>query len=92
MAVPVDEVTAGSVFVTASQELRKVVFVKPNAEGRTVVWYQRKHMSEGHRPLLFGHQQTHAPAIETFAAECDHRLTWSEICRLREQGILLAYE
>lgn len=92
MAIRADEVMIGSYFVTADQELRKVVRVVTDERGRTHVWYQCKSATTAGQPFLLGHTQADPPTLEVFIAQCDHPVGWAELGRLRERGILLQHE
>lgn len=92
MVVRADEVREGEFFVTASQELRKVVRLVTDDQGRTHVWYQCKSATVANRPFLFGHSRNDAPLLEDFIAQCNHRLSRAAISELGERGILLEFE
>ncbi len=92
MAVCADEVKTGMLFVTAGQELRKVVRVVTDGVGRRHVWFQCKSAVVPDHPFLFGHTQDNPPSLEDFIAQCDRRLGWTELCQLRKRGILLQHE
>jgi hypothetical protein len=82
----------GALFVTTDQELRKVLLVRADDHGRTVVWYQSKSATVPNRPFLLAHPQSDAPTLDEFVAQCAQCLSWTESCRLRERGILLECE
>lgn len=92
MAVRADEAMIGTFFVTANQELRKVVRVTTDGQGCPRVWFQCKSAVAPNRPFLFGHTQANPPTLVDFIAQCDHRLSWAELGALRERGILLSGE
>ena len=91
MAVRTDTIRRGEYFIAANQELRKVTRIE-TGQGRCCVHYQHKNAAIPNRPFLFAHSPDAAPAIEDFARECERRLGFLEIRRLRLDGILLAYE
>ena len=92
MAVRADEVMIGRFFATSGQYLRKVVRVATDEQRGTHVWFQHKSAITPNQPFLFGHTQDDPPTLEDFIAQCDRQLGWTELCELRQRGILLQHE
>lgn len=82
MAVKNDEVRMGEYFLTAERELRRVA---PDREGDLRVWFQAKNAAIPDQPFLFGHTQDGPPTLETFAGQCQRRLSWAEVDALRAE-------
>lgn len=85
MAISADQLVQGSIYITAGEQLRKITGMRGGK-----VHYQSKSGKEPNRPWDEGQLATHAPSVETFCADVDHRLTLAELETLIATGVLTA--
>jgi len=92
MKTPKEDIEIGCYYVTSTDQLRKVVEIKPDSKGRSRVIYLVKSMKIENK--AFGHQGTKYNPIllDNFAKFCLRKLTKQEVDDLRKKGILLAGE
>lgn len=92
MAVHIGEVQIGAFFVTLTQQLRKVTQLDTDDQARTRVHYLSKSANISDSQFNFGHTKANPPLIDSFLADCDHRLSAAEILQLRASNIILLDE
>lgn len=92
MMVNKRDVSAGSYFLTDSNQLRKVTFVGLNEHGVMVVHYLSKSALIKMRKFDFAHTKNCPPTIDSFICSCGRLLDGEEIERLRAENIILQDE
>jgi hypothetical protein len=92
MSVQHSQIIAGSWFVTATNQLRKVIEVKHQANGTIRVVYEAKSIETPNQKFVRAATITNPPLIETFCDACERELSNAEVADLRKNNIILAGE
>jgi hypothetical protein len=88
MPINIREIEIGSLYITGTDQLRKVVHIKKDENGRKRVHYIAKSALIQNRKFEMSHTLKNPPFDSTFANACSNKLNDNEISDLISKGIL----
>lgn len=78
----------GDMYITESQQLRKITKISKDVEGRTRISYNSKSAKKKNRQFEYGHTLGNPPLETTFQKDMGNLLSNSEKQELVSSGIL----
>jgi hypothetical protein len=88
MSINISEIKIDSLYITGTDQLRKVVQIKKDKNGRNRVYYIAKSALIQNRKFVMPHTLKNPPLLSTFEKACSHELSENEISDLISKGIL----